>query len=197
MKERIIRADYDHETITVYQAYRSAIAIPAIKQQKFVSPFKLDRMTWIKPSFLWMMYRSGWAQKEGQEHVLAVKIKRKGWEWALKNACLSHFTKGIHESHEDWKETLHKAPVHIQWDPEKDLFLKKLEYRSIQVGLTGIAVDKYVNDWIVSIEDISNKCKHIHSLILNEKIEEATQLLPLENIYPLPDDLKTQIHYSY
>jgi hypothetical protein len=31
-------------------------------------------MTWIKPSFLWMMYRCGWGAKEGQESVLVVEI---------------------------------------------------------------------------------------------------------------------------
>lgn len=41
----------------------------AVKHQKFVSPFKVDRLTWIKPSFLWMMYRCGWVQKEGQELI--------------------------------------------------------------------------------------------------------------------------------
>ncbi len=196
MKERVIRAIFDEDTITVYQAYRKEIAIPAVKNQIFIPPFKMERMTWIKPSFLWMMYRCGWAKKEGQEHILAIKIKREGWEWALKNACLSHFIEDIHSTQEEWKETLHKAPVRIQWDPEKDIFLNKLDYRSIQVGLTGIAVEKYVNYWIVSIEDISEKCRHIHSLILDKKIEEATKLLPLEIMYPLPDNLKNQILHS-
>ena len=31
-------------------------------------------MSWIKPNFLWKMYRCGWATKEGQEIVLAVWI---------------------------------------------------------------------------------------------------------------------------
>jgi len=26
----------------------------------------MNRMTWIKPNFLWMMYRSGWASKKNQ-----------------------------------------------------------------------------------------------------------------------------------
>src|SRR5215210_4064137 len=90
--EKQIRALYDEHTITVYQAYNSEIAQSAVENQKFVSPpYKLDRMTWIKPSFLWMMYRSGWASKQGQEHILKIKIKREGFEWALKNSCLSHF----------------------------------------------------------------------------------------------------------
>ncbi len=73
-----IRADYDARGITIYQAYGAAIALPAIREQRFVSPFSLARMTWIKPSFLWLMERSNWAQKSGQEFVLGVRISRSG-----------------------------------------------------------------------------------------------------------------------
>jgi hypothetical protein len=55
MSKRVIRALYDDNTITVYQAYNNDIAAPAVKHKTFVSPFKVERMTWIKPSFLWMM----------------------------------------------------------------------------------------------------------------------------------------------
>jgi hypothetical protein len=68
-----VRAVFDARTITVYQAYSSAIAEPAIAAGRFVPPFKLDRMTWIKPSFLWKMYLSGWATKPGQERVVLVQ----------------------------------------------------------------------------------------------------------------------------
>ncbi|BDD11877.1 hypothetical protein FUAX_43090 (plasmid) [Fulvitalea axinellae] len=196
-----IRAVFDEEHITVYQAYRPGIAVPAIKAQKFVPPFKLTRMTWIKPSLLWMMYRSGWGQKEGQEHILAIKIKREGWEWALANSCLSHFDSSVHESHEIWKNSVAESPVRIQWDPEKDIFINKLDYRSIQVGLSGISVEKYVNEWIVSIEDISENCRDIYQLVQEKKIEEAKALLPQEKIHPLPCDIAkicgaSEIHIS-
>ena len=62
---RQVRALYDGDTITVYQAYSSSIAEPALRAGRFVPPFSRTRMTWIKPSFLWMMYRSGWATKPG------------------------------------------------------------------------------------------------------------------------------------
>ena len=75
---REVRAKYTAKSITVYQAYSPEIAEPAVAAERFVSPFKRDRMTWIKPSFLWMMYRCGWATKPGQERVLAVEITRAG-----------------------------------------------------------------------------------------------------------------------
>lgn len=196
MKEKQIRAIYNDQTITVYQAYKKDIAEPAVVNQKFVSPFKMERMTWIKPSFLWMMYRSGWATKEGQEHILAIKIKREGFEWALKNCCLSHFERSIFETQEEWKSKLQDSPVRLQWDPEKDIHLQNLNYRSIQIGLTGIAVKYYVNDWIMAIDDITPLCKQIHSLILDKKFEEAAALLPHEDIYPLSGELKKIIGHS-
>jgi hypothetical protein len=62
MAEQEIRADYDRETIVVYQAYGPQIAVPAVAAQRFVPPFSLGRMTWIKPSFRWLMHRSNWVE---------------------------------------------------------------------------------------------------------------------------------------
>jgi len=67
-----IRARYDRDSITVYQAYSDAIAQPTLKAGRFVEPFSWNRMTWIKPSFLWLMARSNWGQKSGQENILEV-----------------------------------------------------------------------------------------------------------------------------
>jgi hypothetical protein len=184
MEEKVIRATYDDTTITVYQAFNKAIANTAVEAQTFVCPpFKKERMTWIKPSFLWMMYRSGWATKENQECILAIKIKREGFEWALQNSCLSHFDKDIHFTQENWKNLLHSSPVRIQWDPEKDILLQPLPYRSIQIGLTGIAVEKYINQWIVSIEDITEYCKEVHQNILIDELQKAKSILPVEKAY--------------
>ncbi|NUO00426.1 MAG: DUF4291 domain-containing protein [Saprospiraceae bacterium] len=179
-----IRAEYDERTITVYQAYRKEIAQNAVRAQTFVAPFKIERMTWIKPSFFWMMYRCGWAEKPGQEHVLAIKLRQEGFDWALEHACLSHFDAAFHLSYEAWQAQLEQSPVRVQWDPERDLFLNKLDYRSIQIGLSGEAVSRYTKEWIVEIQDITTACKTICMLIREGKIEEAQALLPKEQVYP-------------
>lgn len=66
-----IRARFDAQTIVVYQAFNDAIADAALEAQRFVRPFSLNRMTWVKPSFLWMMERCGWATKPNQESSTA------------------------------------------------------------------------------------------------------------------------------
>lgn len=194
MSKRIIRAQYDDNTITIYQAYNNEIGKSAVHHKTFVSPpYKMDRMTWIKPSFLWMMYRSGWATKESQECILAIKIKREGLAWALENSCLARYDHTIHSSSKSWQQELKRSPVRIQWDPEKDIFLQPLPYRSIQIGLSGIAVEKYVSEWITDIEDITAHCKQIHQLISEGKTEQAVSRLPVENYYPLPEHIVTKI----
>ena len=135
-----IRAVYTDTTIRVYQAYSDAIADAALAAGQFVSPpFKMERMTWIKPSFLWMMYRAGWGGKDdNQKRILAIDISRSGFEWALRHACLSHPPAGMDSA--TWQQTKAAHPVRIQWDPERSLKLEPLPHRSIQIGLTGEAV---------------------------------------------------------
>lgn len=101
MKQYEIRADYDRDTIVVYQAYREEIGKLAIKNKKFTPPFSFNRMTWIKPSFLWMMEKCEYGQKARQECILAIKIKRSAWEYALSQAVLSHPQEGVYTSGEE------------------------------------------------------------------------------------------------
>ncbi|MGI8799945.1 MAG: DUF4291 domain-containing protein [Pseudonocardia sp.] len=144
--QRQVRALFDGETLVVYQAYSAAIADAAPAAGTFVAPFKLDRMTWIKPSFRWMMYRCGWASKPGQERVLAVTITRAGFEAALSQTCLSHFDPAIHASEREWSQRKAASAVRVQWDPERSLRLERLDHRAIQIGLTGEAVSRYVGE---------------------------------------------------
>ncbi len=190
--QRQIRARYDDSTVRVYQAYSAEIALPALAAGRFVPPFKVERMTWIKPSFLWMMYRSGWATKSGQEHVLAIDITRKGFEWALAHASLSHFDASIHASREVWHIQKESAPVRIQWDPERDLNLQRLDYRSIQIGLGPAAVPLYVNEWITAITDITTE---VHA-IANGDHAQLASILNQEQPYQVPDNIRGQIGIS-
>ncbi|MEI6605819.1 MAG: DUF4291 domain-containing protein [Verrucomicrobiota bacterium] len=185
MPEHTIRAIFDDKTIRVYQAYRSDIALPALAAGRFVLPFKMGRMTWIKPSFNWMMYRSGYASKTGQEFVLGIDLTREGFEWALANAALSSFTPGIHTSHDAWKQEVERKPVRVQWDPERDWQLHPIDrVRAIQIGLSGVAVERYVRDWIVRIEDVTPIAQAAASAT-------APTDLPcmMEKPYPLPSGL--------
>lgn len=187
---RQVRADFDDDNIVVYQAYSQTIAEPALTAGRFVSPFRLGRMTWIKPSFLWMMYRSGWATKPGQERILAITITRTGFEWALAHSTLSHPDPTVYSTHAEWVERKNRTPVRIQWDPERSLLLEPLEHRTIQIGLTGESVHRYVNEWTVAITDITTLALEICDLVAGGDLRAAAEKLPAEHAYPLPGKLK-------
>lgn len=187
-----IRAFYTEDTVRVYQAYNKVIADEAVKNGTFGSSFKLERMTWIKPSFLWMMYRCGWGTKENQEHILAIDIKREAFDYIVQNAVISTYDDNIGISHEEWKEQIKTSEIRCQWDPERDLFGNPLEYRSIQLGLRGTAVQKYVNDWIVSIEDITEYVKKLREQ--KSRGMDINSLLPTERIYNVGPLEKEMLH---
>ncbi|MFI6700426.1 DUF4291 domain-containing protein [Streptomyces sp. NPDC050509] len=150
-------------------------------------------MTWIKPSFLWMMYRSGWATKPDQERVLAIQITREGFEWALSRACLSHFDRTRFRDKAEWRAELESSPVRVQWDPDRDTGLNPLSRRAIQIGLSGEAVERYVDDWIVGMTDITGMVGDIRRAVRGGGDEEVAALLPVEREYPLPEAVRERI----
>ncbi|WP_320066306.1 DUF4291 domain-containing protein [Micromonospora sp. RTGN7] len=190
---RQIRARYTADTLTVYQAYPPEIAGPAVAAGRFVPPFKRDRMTWIKPSFRWMMYRCGWARKAGQERVLAVEISRVGFEWALAHACLSGYEPGLHADRDDWARQLRSSPARVQWDPERTVRAQPLPHRSLQMGLTGEAARRYVDEWLVDITDVTATAHAIRGRLDADDDAGAESLLPAERPYPLPDGVGDRV----
>ncbi|WP_338804666.1 DUF4291 domain-containing protein [Xenorhabdus griffiniae] len=184
-KNNPIKAFYTPQSVRVYQAYSTVIANSAVKNNTFVSPpFSMTRMTWIKPSFLWMMYRSGWGMKDrGQERILAIDITHEGFREILQQGVISHYDPDLFHSQEEWKKEVQQSDVVIQWDPERDIHLNKLEQRTIQIGLRNQAVEHYVNQWIINIEDITSKAHRIHELVKMNKLDMAYDLLPEERIY--------------
>lgn len=185
-----IRADFDRETIVIHQAYAPAIADAALQAGKFVPPFSFGRMTWIKPSFLWLMHRSRWGQKSGQERVLAVRIRRSGWEEALSLAVPTVFDPRGFASPDAWAERFAAAEVHVQWDTERTLRGAGLPYFSIQIGLSRQVIRRYVDDWLVSLVDLTPTVRKIHTLLQAGRADQAARLLPPERLYPLPPPLR-------
>ena len=75
MNPQFFEAEWDTEGVYFYQAYNNTIADYALVHQQLGGPnFNLTRMTWIKPSFAWVLYRSGYAKKHNQERILKIKL---------------------------------------------------------------------------------------------------------------------------
>ncbi|MGC4016942.1 MAG: DUF4291 domain-containing protein [Luteolibacter sp.] len=150
-----ILAQYDEQSIIVYQAYRSSIAAYAVKHQAFGGEFSYNRMSWIKPNFLWMMYRSGWAGKEGQEHILAVTLRRDFFDHLLREVVPSRYLPSRYPNEDAWKTAVASSDVRLQWDPDHSPTGHSLERRAVQLGLRGKTLHHYGKEAILSIEDIT------------------------------------------
>ncbi|MER6677635.1 DUF4291 domain-containing protein [Streptomyces sp. NPDC000983] len=175
-----IRADHDARTIVVYQAFSPAIADAALRAGRFVAPFSFQRMTWIKPSFMWLMHRSNWARKPGQERVLAVRITREGWEEALSQAVLTTADPAA----------VAQASVHVQWDPERSPRGTALNHYSIQVGISRRLIRTLTDEWTVSLTDLTPQVRKAATLIHTGHAAKAQRLIPAERAYPLPRALQ-------
>jgi len=177
---RHILAQYDKDSIIVYQAYRPTIGLFAVEHQYFGGEFSLNRMSWIKPNFLWMMYRSNWGQTPGQEIVLAIRLKRNFFNDVLEKAVPSSFNSQSYSSNEEWKKAIQNSDVRLQWDPDHDPAGNKCERRAIQLGLRGEMLEKYSKAAIVEIIDVSEIIAEQRQNISNEL---NTLLTPKEDVY--------------
>src|SRR5262249_46585767 len=117
---RHILAQYDADSVVVYQAYRPAIGHFAARHGYFGGEFSYGRMSWCKPNFLWMMYRSGWGTKEGQEVTLAIRLKRTFFDSLLAQAVPSTYDTDLYPDRATWQEAVSASCVRLQWDPDHD-----------------------------------------------------------------------------
>eukprot|EP00326_Haptolina_ericina_P033497 CAMPEP_0181251608 /NCGR_PEP_ID=MMETSP1096-20121128/46981_1 /TAXON_ID=156174 ORGANISM="Chrysochromulina ericina, Strain CCMP281" /NCGR_SAMPLE_ID=MMETSP1096 /ASSEMBLY_ACC=CAM_ASM_000453 /LENGTH=331 /DNA_ID=CAMNT_0023349229 /DNA_START=6 /DNA_END=1001 /DNA_ORIENTATION=- len=184
---REIRAIYDEDTVRVYQAYSDEIAELAVAANSFEAPAKAGcwsktRMTWIKPSAVWMAYRCGWSQMKDnrQARVLALDLSRSRFETLLMSATLSHGVTPVG----DCKQ----SSVVVQWDPEREmdpaaerkqvLTRAVRNVRSIQIGLRGDAVLMLLDpSFVVRITDVTSHFRQAAALLGAGDVDGAAEAL--------------------
>jgi hypothetical protein len=172
--------------IVVYQAYKKSIADFAVENQILGgSDFSYSRMGWIKPNFLWMMYRCGWAEKENQERVLAIWIRKDVFEEVLKKATFTSYQPFYFATETEWRKELEIKKVRLQWDPDHNYLGQKLERRAIQLGLNGEVLEKFGKVQIECIMDITDFVKEQKRHIDNNHIDKL--LIPKERIIEFQD----------
>jgi hypothetical protein len=179
---RHVLAQYDDDTVVVYQAYRPSIGRFTAEHGFFGGGFSLNRMSWIKPNFLWMMYRCGWATKEGQEVVLAVWLARAAFDKILSLAVPSSYWDHRYPDRETWQADVARSDVRLQWDPDHDPHGNPVTRRAVQLGLRGSVLARYAKEWIRRVEDITTFVRDQHARLSSAGI--AALETPLENVYP-------------
>jgi hypothetical protein len=183
---RHILAHFDADTIVVYQAYRQSICEYAIRHHKFGGDFSYARMSWIKPNFLWMMYRSGCGTKEGQETTLGLRLRREFFDSILVQAVASSLNQSDQASQEAWKASLASSNVRLQWDPDHDPVGNAVARRAIQLGLRGPVLEDFGKRELIEIIDMTAFVSGQRELMSRVGIGELRT--PVERVY-VPDDV--------
>ena len=179
---RHVLAQFDDDSIVVYQAYRPSIGRFAAEHGYFGGEFSLQRMSWIKPNFLWMMYRCGWATKPDQEVVLAVWLARSGFDQIVAAAVPSSFDESRYPDRAAWEEAVKHSAVRLQWDPDHGPHGEPLDRRAVQLGLRGDVLASYARPWIRKIEDITPFVREQHAALVASGV--GALITPTENVYP-------------
>lgn len=176
-----VLAHHDADTIIVYQAYRPSTATYAIRHGQLGGPdFSFNRMSWIKPNFLWMMYRSGWGTKEGQEGVLGLRLRRRFFDSLLAAAVPSTFDSQAYASPQDWQAAVGASNVRRQWDPDHAPSGAKLARRAIQLGLRGEVLRAMATDELLEVIDMSS---FVAAQRPQASDDDPNLLLPVETVY--------------
>ncbi len=202
--ERQILAEYDEEGIFVYQAFKPEIVEDAVAKGRFGKGFGIERMTWIKPSFAWILYRSGYATKHNQERIVKVKIPHAAWHQILSGAVLSKHDTDLYPDSYDWKVALDRSEAVVQWDPERDVWLRPLEERAIQVGIRSALIRLYAYDWPLSITDVTPlaraiaEAKQLGTALCpwsGQRIHAYQPFLmePQVRVYPVPSEIQQRL----
>lgn len=180
---RHVLAQYDDESVIVYQAYRPSIGKFAAAHGHFGGPdFSFSRMSWIKPGFLWMMYRCGWASKPDQEVVLALRLRRSFFDDVLRQAVPSTYWPERYEDEAAWKIAGARSDVRLQWDPDHGPTGAPQQRRAIQLGLRRDTLEGFKGPALLGIEDVTELVRTQHANIGTDALQT-----PHERVYPITD----------
>lgn len=160
-------AQYDEDSVIVYQAFRPEIAKYVCEHKTFEGCplYNPKRMTWIKTNFLWMMFRCAWATRPNQERVVAIWLKRAAFDRYLEWACKKGSARGI------------QGTVRLQWDPDHFPNGDCHPYRrAVQLGLRDIETFRNGQDFL-DVQDVTEFC-HAQGPIAKAKRQKL-----------IPDDL--------
>lgn len=176
-----VLAHFDESTVVVYQAYRASIGRFAIEHGHLRGPdFSLSRMSWVKPNFLWMMYRSGWGTKEGQEITLGLRVRRVFFDALLEAAVPSSFDPQAFASREAWQAAVASSEVRVQWDPDHSPSGAKLQRRAVQLGLRGKVLASFAKDELLEVIDLS---PFVAAQRPHAQDDNAQLVTPIERVY--------------
>lgn len=190
--QKQIYAAYDDEGLYIYQAFKPKTVANAVAKGTFGAGFNTNRLTWIKPSFAWILQRTQYATKHRMNAIARIKLSHEGWLHILEQSVPTQFDPNRYKSEEEWQQALETAIVIHQWDPERSLTGQKLDRAAIQVGIRNETLSlKYVNEWILDIEDVTDLAHEIGAVARDTNATLPD--VPEERVYPVSEEIQIRL----
>ena len=187
----VFRGEWDEEGVYFYQAYNQHIADFALREGNFGGEgWNPERMSWIKPSLAWMLYRARYGNKDkNQARILRVKLSHSVVAEILTNASLASSARASGNI------------CRVQWDPERDLWSSQLDkkgehkeprkipdVRAIQIGISQqFSIENLAKLKIEDVTDLAKAVGEAHNADTEEDCKSMmaalTDKLPLERPY--------------
>ncbi len=133
-----------------------------------------------------MLYRSQYASLHRQERILRIKLSHRGFLTILAQAIPTAYEPSLFATEEAWRYALKHSEVRYQWDPDRNLYLHRLDRRALQLGLQGSIVTAYADQWILGIEDVTSLAHTLKTAVVQNA---AIPAVPVERIYAVDSDL--------
>lgn len=192
---QVFMGEWDAEGVYLYQAFCDDIADWAVANQQLGGPkFNTTRMTWVKPSFGWILYRSGYGHKPSQNRILKIKISHDVLGQLLSQCHCRDTNKATRSGR---KMEAGGGNGAVQWDPERDMMSadgkeprEMIRRRAIQIGLKGRLSEFYVQN-VISIQDVTELGHRVCQAHRAKKNNAMAELLP-----ELPDERPYMPHCS-
>jgi hypothetical protein len=138
-----------------------------------------------------MLHRSGYAGKHRQEAIARIHLSHDGFLAILRQAVPTLYSESLFSDTAAWHDALRRSDVRYQWDPDRDLFDRKLEHRAIQMGIQGATVHRYVDEWILGIEDVTDLAHQIRDAALDTQL--TFPQVPREREYIIPAEITSSL----
>ncbi|MDF1660345.1 MAG: DUF4291 family protein [Planctomycetota bacterium] len=186
-----IYAEFDDDGIFVYQAFKHKTVLRAAAAGRFGTGFNRDRVTWIKPSFAWLLHRSVYATKHRMDGIAKIKLCHEGFLEILNQSISTEYDERFFPTRTAWRRALDLSEVCHQWDGDRDLRGRPNDRRAIQIALSGSIVEKYVDEWTLGIEDVTALAQSIGKAVRGKvkKLPECPEL----GIYELESSLSSKL----
>ncbi len=155
---RPLLACFDEATVTVFAAHRPEIGAWAIDHGTLGGPaWRGDRIARFRLSLPRVMSRSERGERAGKEVLLAIALRRDGFDAVLRQAVhWREFPASIFGTRGKWRLATRYTEVVVDFAPDCAPDGSDLPRMTPRFGVRGHALKAMLSDWVVGVRDLGD-----------------------------------------